>query len=144
MNRSKVTSVFIDSIEGLIPYLHDLKKALQLLATEDVSHDSDYVQKLSDTWYNLIEGLATLDWWEKKRNEKRNRVKKILETMRLYPPQEQHTFGFYLSKHAGKEWLPFPLMDLLFSLHEDYQALKEKSVLGKWIAEVESIIKVEA
>ena len=139
--RAKTGAHLIDSVEQLIKVLDELKKTLRQLTLEDVSYDSDFVQHFSDAWHALLNGSNTLEWWNKKTEEKK-RIKKIIDNIRLYPPKEEYTLGFYLIEFTGKDWLPFPFMHLLHNLHEEYGTLKEKSQLALWISEIDSIIKL--
>ncbi len=140
-SKSRAAASLIDSVEGIIQYLDGLKKILKKLADEDVSHNPEYVQTLSDAWHDLLDASDALDWWERKKGEEHTPIKKIIESIRSFPPKEEHSLGFYLMEFAGKEWLPFPFMDLLHTLHTEYQSQKEKSQLGFWITSLDSTIK---
>lgn len=133
-NRSRSAAFLVDTAQGLIEYLNAFKKTLQTLSAEDKGYNPEYIQEFSDAWHNLLEGIAALEWLERKKSEEKTRIKKIVDTIGCYPSGEEHSLGFYLSEFAGKEWLPFPFMDLLHALHE------EKNNLASWISEIDQII----
>lgn len=140
-NRRRGQAILIDNIAGLIQYLSSLKSALSKLATEDQSYNPEFIQELSDAWHTLIEATSTFEWMVRKNAQEIAKVKFFIEEVRNFPPGEEHSLGFYLTQFAGREWLPFPFMDLLYSLHEAYQTDKVKSQLNVWILHLDSIIK---
>jgi hypothetical protein len=137
--RGKFT--FVDSITDLIVYLDDFKNVLVKLSQTDESQNPEFVQDLSSAWHHLIEALGSLEWMERKKAQENGKIKTFVETLRNYPLAEEHTLGFYLTEFAGRAWLPFPFMQLLQSIHLQYQQEKEKSPLFAWIATLSEIIQ---
>jgi len=142
--RSRGQALLIDNIGDLIQYLSLLRDVLKQLSQEDQSFNPEFIQKLSDAWHSLLEAMSSLELIERKRREEIKAVKRFLETMRKFPPKEEHSLGFYLTEFAGREWLPFPFVELLHALHEEHQAAKDKSQLSSWIREIGSLIEILA
>lgn len=140
-NRRRGQAVLIDNISGLIQYLTSVKKMLLRLGTEDQGYNPEFVQDLADAWHTLIEATNTFEWMVRKNAQEIAKVKTFIEGVRNFPPGEEHSLGYYLTQFAGKDWLPFPFMDLLNSLHEAYQTDKAKSQLNSWISSLDEIIK---
>ena len=63
----------------------------------------------------------------------------LIEEMRLYPLGADHTLGYYLSEYVGQEWLPFPFIDILSTLHKEYQE-NASSILGGWISLLDALV----
>ena len=45
-----------------------------------------------------------------------------------------------MTEFAGKEWLPFPFMEQLHLLYEDYVSHKKESQLFHWISSIDLIL----
>jgi len=123
--------------------LHDLsafKRVLDELASEDKSHDPEFTQRLSLLWQNVYENCSGL---ELKATHLDNLAAEILHFTKdvdKYPPGEDFTLGYYLSEHAGQDWIPFPFMKLLSSLHEDFLTSPTTAQLGIWIRKLNEIL----
>lgn len=115
--------------------LTSIKKILESLKNEDLSHNPQLAVQLSDRWHRLVEDFNT------------NKVEYVAKVPRIvqdlesffkkvnsYPPNEDLNLGYYLKEYVGKEWLPFPFMDILHQLHE------EKKTLEEWIQLLDDII----
>jgi hypothetical protein len=125
---------------GLEHHLIEFKKSLVVLTQEDQSQNQEYVFHLSDVWHALLENLNLVEFLERKKSPLIAHIKTFIETIRSYPPKEEHSLGFYMTEFAGKDWLPFPFMELLHKLHDDFHKNKEKSQLSQWIASIDLIL----
>jgi hypothetical protein len=110
--------------------LSDLKDAFEAMRVEDKSQDIAFLNKLSEIWRHALEHSMSV-----KSDGFRVFVKKIQN----YPEGADHTFGYYLTEYTSEEWLPFPYMELIQNLHEEYQRNAEGSALNLWIQELERI-----
>ena len=122
-------------VTQLTEELTSIKKIFESLKREDLSHNPQLAVQLSDRWHRLVEDFNT------------NKVEYVAKVPRIvqdlesffnkvnsYPPKEDLNLGYYLKEYVGKEWLPFPFMDILHQLHEEKQTLEE------WIQLLDKII----
>ena len=70
-----------------------------------------------------------MEFLEKKKNESLSQIKTLIATFHSYPPKQPWSLGFYMTEYAGKDWLPFPRMELLHQLHDDFIAHPKESQL---------------
>ena len=127
-------AAIIESPSGLIPYLAHLKKNLTELSKSDQSQNIDYVQKLTDSWNDLIQAISTVEWAQRKDVVVISAISALLAGIGSYPLGQEHSLGFYLSRFTGEKWLPFPFIELLGSLHTN------KKLLQEWIRTADAII----
>lgn len=120
--------------------LSEFKASLIALSKENRSQDQAFVLTLSSEWHALLENFHLLEFLEKKKNPLIARVKAFIETLQSFPPQQEHSLGYYMSAFAGKDWLPFPFMELLQKLHDDHLKNKEKSQLSLWILSIDKLL----
>lgn len=124
----------------LLQRISSLEKALITISEEDVSYKPEFTNKLSLLWEELNEEISKL---ETKENNSENIITKIqllIEDFASFPYERDHTIGYYLSQSVGLDWLPLPYLQILRNLHNSYQESHENSPLGKWIAEIQSIL----
>jgi hypothetical protein len=120
--------------------LSDLKNVLVELTKKDVSRDADYAQHLSQVWHHLLDSLKLVEFLERKKTDVLNQLKTLIETFYKYPSRQEHSLGYYMTEFAGKEWLPFPFMEQLHLLYEDYVSHKKESQLSHWISSIDLIL----
>ncbi len=120
--------------------LSDLKNVLVELTKKDVSRDADYAQHLSQVWHHLLDSLKLVEFLERKKTDVLNQLKTLIETFYKYPARQEHSLGYYMTEFAGKEWLPFPFMEQLHLLYEDYVSHKKESQLSLWISSIDLIL----
>jgi len=132
----------VDTIEKqqLIDDLTTFKKKLQILSTEDQSQNPEFIQQLSELWHNLLEDCNILNITSQKPDLQLKGIQDFIHTIQLYPQSEDHTLGYYLTEYVGAVWLPFPFMEMLKKLHENYQNNPEKSDLGQWLASLSHLL----
>lgn len=124
-----------DSIsrQHILEDLLALKKILQILANEDESHNPEFIQQLSEVWHNLSDDCIQIESDEKN-------IFTFVQKMESYPPNEDPSLGFYLREYVGKEWLPFPFMNILQRLHEERQQHPQESELNQWMTSLNTLI----
>jgi len=125
---------------GLEHHLDEFKKSLVVLSKEDRSRDQAFVINLSGEWHALLENFNLFEFLERKKSPLIAKVKNLIEAIQSFPPQQEHSIGYYMTAFAGKDWLPFPFMELLQKLHEDHLKNKEKSQLFLWIASIDKLL----
>jgi len=109
------------------------RKMLVLLSIEDQSHQPEFTQKLTELWHNLLDDCNSLSHTPVASSEILHKLNFFINEIQAYPPQADHTLGYYLTEYAGKEWIPFPFMELLQGLHEEFQSQGAQSTLGRLI-----------
>lgn len=116
-------------------HLFLLKTALDTLKKEDRSQDVLFLNQLSDVWHRVLEDslgfLRSDPYYEP--------FKLFLDELQNYPPGDEHSFAYYLTEYTGQAWLPFPYMDLIHHLHNDYQNHPKESALERWTKKIEEL-----
>ncbi len=110
-----------------------LRELLLNLAKEDLSHHPDFTQKLGQLWHNLLDDCNLHEPTRSSTSETEEKIKFFISQVQNFPPDADHTLGYYFTEYAGKDWIPFPFMELLQKLHEEYCANPSASVLQNWI-----------
>jgi hypothetical protein len=123
--------------EDIVTDLKTFCDLLHQLIQMDVSDHAPFVQNLAAAWHRLLKDIRTLEILEKKETEFLKRIKSTLNLIRSYPPSSDHPLGFYLEQSPGQQWLPFPLIELLRTLHEN-----AASPLFQWCQKLEKLCKV--
>lgn len=106
--------------------LKSLRTSLEILKLEDRSQDIHFLNDLAEKWNLALE--ESLNYNETAAAVFKVFVKKILH----YPENEPHTFGYYLTEHAGQKWIPFPYMELVQKIHSEHEKNPNSSVLVEW------------
>jgi len=119
-----------------------LKNVLAELTKKDVSRDADYAQHLSQVWHQLIDSFTFIEFLGRKKSGISLQLKTLVETFYRYPVRQEHSFGYYMTEFAGKKWLPFPFMEQLHLLHEDYMSHQKESQLHHWISSIDLILTI--
>jgi hypothetical protein len=120
--------------------LKAFKKMLQTLGNEDQSRNPEFIQQLSKLWHNLIDDCNILNISLHKNAPQTAELNEFINTLNQYPPKEDHTLGYYLTEYVGGEWLPFPFMEMLSSLHAQHQKNPESSEISKWIGQINTLL----
>lgn len=137
--KGKNQSVFFDE-QSLFNNILAFRKMLLILSNEDESHNPEFTQKLTELWHNLIDDCNSLSYSHQATSSLLTKVNFFLTQVQNYPPGADHTLGYYFAEYAGREWIPFPFMELLQGLHQDFQANTTQSILYHWIALMNDII----
>jgi hypothetical protein len=138
-NRPKADDIAAEK-QQLLEDLLAFRKMLQILGNEDQSHNPEFTQQFSELWHNLIDDCNHVEQFEKNNQPQISQVKLFINKMYSFPPTEDHSLGYYLSKYVGNEWLPFPFMEILHQLHQEYQESPECNQLSQWISMLDSSI----
>lgn len=128
------------STKALKQDLLELKQLFILLSAEDLSHQLEFIQKLSLLWHKIIEDCNPISFSLLKDSSFLKKILEFIQIIHHFPPEEDHSLGYYLQEHVGEKWVPFPFMELLQELHEEYQKTQDKSNLAKWIENISLIV----
>jgi hypothetical protein len=133
-DKSQMTAV---ERQQILEDLLSLRKMLQILGNQDQSHNPEFTHYLAELWHNLLEDCQHIA------SEDPNilKIKNFINKVNTFPPSGDHSLGYYLAEYAGKEWLPFPFMDMLHQLHRQYQENPHTSELNEWDLELGAIVR---
>ncbi len=134
----KLAGKVIDQ-QAIIENLTKFKKLLEKLSKQDLSTSPEFAIELSDTWCILLEDFDQIEIMERKNLAEISTFRKMIDTVKNYPPESEHRFGYYLIQHAGKDWLPFPFLEILENLHKQYTEDPKGSVLLSWIKLIDQV-----
>ncbi len=115
--------------------LRALKTCLEILKLEDRSQDVNFLNELALNWNFALE--ESLQWNEEAATLFKIFAKKILH----YPENQTHTFGYYLTEHAGQKWVPFPYMELVQKIHYEHEKNPSSSSLTEWTRLLDDTMK---
>lgn len=141
----KVLSLFISS--GAAPAtrferktlneeLIALRKLFQKLEESDLSRDPNFTEELQLLWHRIYDHCNAISLNYSKLKIDITELNLLISKIHTYNTKANFSLGEYLDKNAGIEWLPFPFLDLLRSLHEDHKKHKLSSILESWIAHI--------
>ena len=128
--------------EGIKADLTTLKDLLLQLAKMDVSDHAPYAQKLSAAWQQLLKVIQVMELLERKESVPLKKIKKLLSQIRSYPPSSDHPLGFYLEQSPGEEWLPFPFIEILRTLHKESVVKQKISHLHQWCQALDQTLEL--
>jgi|ERR1700722_3548233 len=126
-------------LQHLSSTIKAFREQLIILSTEDQSHNPDFTQALAELWHNLLDDCNSLSLTESS-SEVLSKLKFFIAQVDHFPPSADHTLGYYFTEYAGKDWIPFPFMELLQNLHEEFNASPVISVLNQWILLLNEIL----
>jgi hypothetical protein len=132
---------FVFDLEQLLHNIMAFRQHLVILSQEDQSHNPDFTQQLSDLWHSILDDCNSLSL-SPDLSEIILKVKFFISQVQNFPPGADHTLGYYFTEYAGKDWIPFPFMELLQQLHEEYRASPVISVLNNWLLLLDEIFKL--
>jgi hypothetical protein len=119
--------------------LQIIKKFLTKIRDENPENDPKFAAAFSETWDNILDNYNHISSKNIHLNVKK--IKQLIDAIDYYPEGEDHSLGFYLKHHSGKEWFPIPFFELLKTLHEEYFLNGKNSDLDRWIALASEILE---
>lgn len=120
--------------QKIIENLLHFKKLLVKLSEQNLSNSAEFAAALSKSWCILLEDFDTIEIMERKNLKEVASFREMMNTIKNYPPDSEHRFGFYLVQQAGTDWLPFPFIEMLSKLHT------ESSTLSSWFKQIDGVI----
>ncbi|GAB4186109.1 MAG: hypothetical protein Tsb0015_03680 [Simkaniaceae bacterium] len=139
--RQSSSSNILEVKIKLLEIFSKIKELLVQMKDSDQSQNSEFIQKLSDAWNDLCILNETLEGSKNKENIPQKEINNFITTFDNYPPDIDHSLGFYLLHHAGKDWLPFPFMEILKKIHLEFLQDEKHSHLMQWIGGIDRIIQ---
>ncbi len=112
------------------------KDCLNMLQEEDLSQDIEFLNRLSQIWYAVLEDSLRF----RKTSPFALAFRTLLRELQHYPEGAEHSLGYYFSEYAGQTWLPFPYMELMMNIHRAHKANRDASPLTRWCAEIDQLI----
>lgn len=110
-------------------HLRQFKMMLETLQNTDHSQDSGFLNHLSELWHELLDDQQEFPI-----------IKSLLDLLQSYPPDQEHTLGYYLTEYVGQKWLPFPFMEMVLKLHLQHKKNPLSSTLRQWILQIDSLL----
>ena len=127
--------------EQLLEDVIRFRQLLLVLAAKDESHNPEFTEQLTGAWHLLSEDCASLIATSETPSPLIEKIKFFIAQIENYPLGADHTLGFYFAQYAGKDWIPFPFMQLLQELHEEHQLNSLLSTLSSWIYLITEIMR---
>lgn len=124
----------------LVEDLQKLKRLFSQLAERDQSENITFAQNLSDTWIAISYHCESIESGDMKSGLDPQKIRALVRSIGKYPEGTEHNLGHYLKHHAGKDWLPFPFMELLKKLHRSVAVDGQKAHLVQWISSLNELI----
>ena len=119
------------------PIIDDLKelKALFLkLTVDDLSQDLEFLNILAFKWLDIVKKYE-----ESPKKIPLEVVKLFFDEIYAFPSGQTYSLGYYLTEHAGYQWVPLPFMEILYNLHMEYQLNSSESHLKRWIDQLDDM-----
>lgn len=136
----KIAGKVVD-IQGIIEHIQSFRKSLEKLTTKDLSSSSEYATELSDKWIRLNDDLDQIEIMQRKDHSKTASFRNMMDVIKHFPQDSEHRFGYYLLQHAGKDWLPFPFIEILETLHKNHLEDPKSSTLSSWFNLVDEVVE---
>ncbi len=124
----------------LFDHLSAFRTKLSTLAQQDESYNPEFTQQLSELWHNLVDDCNSVSASLDISSRTISNIKFLISQVSEYPFGLDHTLGYYFDAYAGKDWIPFPFMDILKKLFEEHQDDPSTSQLSKWIFLLDDIL----
>jgi hypothetical protein len=124
----------------LFEHLAAFRTQLHILTLQDESYNPEFTQQLTELWHNLVDDCNSVSASLDVSSRVINNIKFLISQIYQYPSGADHTLGYYFDAYAGKEWTPFPFMDMLKDLYEGHQLAPYTSQLSKWIFLLDEIL----
>ena len=140
LSAEETRSGFPGNQRHLIDTVLAFRSHLATLSKDDQSHNPNFTQELSELWHNLLDDCNSLSRSKEATLEIVSKVKFLIAQIENFPQGADHTLGYYFTQYAGIDWIPFPFMELLQQLHEEYSANPGISVLQNWISLLDDVL----
>lgn len=121
----------------------DLKKIhllFEQLKDRDQSENINFAQALSEAWCSIQLHAEGIQEGLLKSALDPKLILSIIKEIGRYPEGAPHSLGYYLKEHAGRDWLPFPFMEILKKLHKEVALDGDRSSLSQWTDSLSKII----
>jgi hypothetical protein len=133
----------LHSQQNLLKNILSFRQLLITLSKEDQSHNPHFTEQLTTAWHALTEDCHSLSHVREGPSEILEKLNALISNIQHFPPGADHSLGYYFNEYAGSQWIPFPFMELLQDLHNEYTASPVISVLQHWIFLLNDILPTE-
>ena len=139
--KERETSLHL-SQHQLLQHLIAFRAQLQILAKQDESGQPGFTEKLTGLWHKLSDDCNSIWGSQDFSSSFKSALKFLLSQISGYPLGADHTLGYYFDASAGKEWIPFPFIQLLSDLYQEYQQNPTQSHLTAWLSLIDAILRM--
>ena len=126
------------SLKDLHAALHHLELSFKELTKSDLSENASFLKELSTHWMKFARAYQP---FFARQDTLSKQISLFLNEVHAYPPGAEFSLGYYLSKFAGLDWIPFPYMEMLKKLFEEHKNNPQGSLLHQWIEKLENFQK---
>ena len=130
------------NIADLIDNLNRFLNSLQILFEKDESHNPLFTGQLAENWHHLQENSHDLFLNKQELTDLYPLLQTFFDKIETFPPSSDLSLAYYLKEYAGKEWLPFPFMEMLQELHDQAALSPHNCYLKEWIDDLSSLISL--
>lgn len=127
--------------DSILHFLKEFKELIIQLKEQDLSQKIEFALKLSTTWHGIADYFALLPKMDRK-GDFFHEGSLLIQSVNMYPKDEERTLGFYLTNYAGENWLPFPFMKIIQRLHEENTTDPIGSHLEIWNKTLAKLIEI--
>jgi hypothetical protein len=138
-SMDKLRALSLD--DSILHHMKEFKDLINSLKEQDQSQKIDYALKLSKTWHLIVDYFTLLPKMDRK-GDFFHDGSLLIQSINIYPQDEDRTLGFYLSNYAGENWLPFPYMKIIQKLHEEHASDPAGSHLEIWSKTLVKLIEI--
>ncbi len=121
--------------------LKKIRDSLLEMQEHDQSSNQEFIQNLSDTWIDFCGEIEMIESHLLQKEFPFREIHDFKNSLSDFPPNQEHSLGFYLIHHAGRDWLPFPFMEILKEIHREYLNDELQSHLIHWAAKIDKILE---
>jgi hypothetical protein len=137
--KEKPASSLLDQ-QQMLEDVAAFRKLLQILSKEDQSHNPEFTQQLSELWHHLVDDYSLLTASSHSIPSYLSKLMTFINEVHHFPPDEDHSLGYYFTEYAGKDWIPFPFMEILEGLYREYIQSPQTSTLSRWLSELTDVL----
>jgi hypothetical protein len=120
-----------EETSNLRTYSNTLKESFERLGKENLSEDSNFLITLSNSWKNFIDSYER-EYLQKQQHNPN--VEQIISEVNNYLGGQEFSLGYYLLKYRHGGWHPFPFINILNHLHNEYKESISSKIFQKEIA----------
>ncbi|MEN9344347.1 MAG: hypothetical protein RLZZ453_1134 [Chlamydiota bacterium] len=134
---SRAQTLTIPSV--LLEHLTVLRKLLSKLADEDCSYQPQFNYQMAELWHIFLDDCNRLQPSSTLSIEVLDRIKFLISQIENFPIGSDYALGYYLKQEIGRDWNPFPCMQLFKELHDEFVRAPSQSTLYHWILLIDEI-----
>ena len=117
-----------------------MRAQLSILTQRDESYNPIFTQQLTELWHKLMDDCNSIPSLLGNSSETLKDIKSFIAHLSSYPLGADHSLNYYFNAYAGKDWIPFPFMQILYDLHQEHQIDPTTSHLTQWLSHIDAIL----